>query len=70
MWPTFCIYRFFILYTKKGVWGVQNIFFMSLAGFFFATLAIKMAEFFKLEAMMDRRTLWAHCLVGVIDFNN
>ena len=21
MWPTFCIYRFFILYTKKGVLG-------------------------------------------------
>ena len=46
-----CIYRFFILYTKKGVLGVQNIFNMSF-WHFLDILAIQMADFLKLELFL------------------
>ena len=42
------IYICFILYTTKGVLGVQTFTITSLQQFW-AILAIKMAEFFKLE---------------------
>ena len=41
------IYICLILYTKKGVLGFHNSIIISLWLFFFAILAIKMAEFLK-----------------------
>ena len=48
IWPMFCIYNFVILYTKKGVMGIQNYIIMSVRQFL-AILAIKMANFLKLS---------------------
>ena len=48
IWPMFCIYRFFILYIKKGFWG-SKISLSQVSSRFLAILAIKMAEFLKLE---------------------
>ena len=43
--------QFFILYTKKGVLGVQQIS-SHVSGIFLAILAIKMADFFKLKLFL------------------
>ena len=53
IWPMFCIYRFFRLYTTKPGLGVHNFVIMGLWEF----LAIFLDNFLKLEAMTDLHIL-------------